>query len=328
MEQVSVANNRQIPIVCPGHSRPLANVHYSNITPDGVFLVSGCLDKLPMLRRGDNGDWIGTFDGHKGAVWSAKIDKDATMVATGAADFSAKLWDAITGDEKHSFNHRHIVKAVEFSPDRSHLATGGQEGILRIFDLSQPESDPLMITQPSESSSKVQISKVEYGQGSDFIATGASDGGVRLWDVRSGEMTLEANVSDLVMDMELSQDGSTLTVAAGNKVHFINSSTLEIEKSFEMPVHFREEGGASLHPNGAKFIAGGSDLWVRVFDANSGEELECHKGHHGPVRCLRYSPDGNSYATGSEDGTIRIWQTDMNLGETGNEDDQGDSEKS
>jgi len=320
---------RQIPIVCPGHTRPLAEVQFTNVKEENrIFLVSACHDKLPMLRDGVTGNWIGTFMGHKGAVWCCRLDRSGSLAATASGDFSVKVWDAITGKSLWEFPHNHIVKTCDFSPDSSRLATGGHEGLLRIYNLTDQlrngggddsnnengVDDDIVATEPMVlNHEKVVITKCNWWTDKLLLAAGA-DGTIRFWEVDNNVVAHTFKVDAEVRDMEIvnttSDDGSTiLTVASGNMVYFFDLNSKELLKSYTMPIHFKDEGGASLHPSGTKFVAGGSDLWVRVFDYETGEELECLKGHHGPIRCLRYAPDGKSFATGSEDGTIRLWKT-------------------
>ncbi|XP_030457627.1 uncharacterized protein LOC115678386 [Syzygium oleosum] len=292
-----------VPLVCHGHSRPVVDLFYSPITPDGFFLISASKDSSPMLRNGETGDWIGTFEGHKGAVWSCCLDTNALRAASGSADFSAKLWDALTGDELHSFEHRHIVRACAFSEDTHLLLTGGVEKILRIFDLNRPDAPPREVDNSPGS-----IRTVAWLHSDQTILSSCTDiGGVRLWDVRSGKIVQTLETKSPVTSAEVSQDGRYITTADGSTVKFWDANHFGLVKSYNMPCNVES---ASLEPKlGNKFIAGGEDMWVHIFDFHTGEEIGCNKGHHGPVHCVRFSPGGESYASGSEDGTIRIWQT-------------------
>ena len=282
-----------------------------------------------MLRDGVTGDWIGTFAGHKGAVWSAKLDPMGYLAATASGDFSVRLWDAITGKCLHQFPHKHIVKSVDFSPDSKLLATGGHEGKLRIFNLldcvglGAANKDEIIEIEPmtafdQSNETKITITKCLWWGNSKVLAAG-SDGKIRVWDVKSGTLSytittvLDAEVRDMeikrIIDGDNGGETIKLIVAAGKNVLIFDLKDYRQESNFDMPIHFKDEGGVSLHPDGTKFIAGGSDLWVRVFDSKLGNELECLKGHHGPIRCLRYAFDGKTFASGSEDGTIRIWKS-------------------
>jgi serine-threonine kinase receptor-associated protein len=83
---------KAVPLVAPGHTRPVTHLSFSSILEGGTYmLVSSCKDGNPMLREW-TGDWIGTFLGHKGAVWSTKLSHDASRAASGSADFTALVF--------------------------------------------------------------------------------------------------------------------------------------------------------------------------------------------------------------------------------------------
>ncbi|XP_078428046.1 transducin/WD40 repeat-like superfamily protein [Wolffia australiana] len=294
-----------VPLVCHGHSRPVVDLFYSPVTPDGFFLISASKDSSPMLRNGETGDWIGTFEGHKGAVWSCCLDRNALRAASGSADFSAKIWDALTGDELHSFEHKHIVRACSFSEDTNLLLTGGIEKVLRIFDLNRLDAPPREVAKSPGS-----VRTAAWLHSDQTLLSSCTDmGGVRLWDVRSGSVIHTLETKSPVTSAEVSQDGRYITTADGATVKFWDANHFGLVKSYTMPCTVES---ASLEPTlGNKFIAGGEDMWIRVFDFHTGDEIACNKGHHGPVHCVRFSPGGESYASGSEDGTIRIWQTSL-----------------
>jgi len=294
---------RQTPLTCSGHTRPVVFLAFSDIKDNSYYSISACKDGKPMLRQGDTGDWIGTFEGHKGAVWGVDVNKDATKAATGAADFSAKVWDALTGEEELTLQHKHIVKSVNFSNDSAALATASNDKVLRIFDLEQP-SEPILKFEGHTSG----IKQVMYTPDNKQLLSCSDDKTIRVWDTATGAEIRKVDFTEQIGGMELSTDGDTLTVATGSKVVFFDGKELTKQKEVSVPCPVYS---ASLNFDKDIFVCGGEDLKLYKYDYSTGIEIENFKGHFGPVHCVRFSPDGELYASGSEDGTLRLWQTEV-----------------
>jgi len=300
----------QLQGICPGHTKGVRQLSFSQPSVDGVFLASACQDCTPMLRDGDNGDWVGSFVGHKGAVWSTHLNPDATRGVTGSADFTWRYWDATTGAELRSVATEHAVRAVRLSPSHDRVAVAGNSKTLSIYDLNSPESDPISTGVGPDVVKAVMWSP----DGAKVISDGGSPSSLQTWDARTGAVVQSISLPGPVRDLD--QQNSTLAVATpGHVLIFSMEDGLRETSRIEMKTDItsaclqpRSVGGKTL-----LVVGEAKDYSVGLHDVASGDQVAKLTGHHGPVHCVRFHPDGAHFASASDDATIRLWVLDKQV---------------
>ena len=122
-----------------GHSRPLTQIKYNR---EGDLLFSAAKDKSPNVWYSHNGERLGTYNGHNGAVMGLDVDYRTRRLLTASADNTVKLWDVQTGQCDFTWEYPTPVRSVQFAlGDRQALvltdAVMGQTGTLTIFPIGE-----------------------------------------------------------------------------------------------------------------------------------------------------------------------------------------------
>jgi WD40 repeat protein len=63
----------------------------------------------------------------------------------------------------------------------------------------------------------------------------------------------------------------------------------------------------NFSPDGKQLATTSEDQTIRLWDAETGQELRTFSGHTGPTTGVIFNPEGTRLATGSFDGTAKIW---------------------
>jgi len=253
------------------------------------------------------------------------IDRNTSRVLSGSADNTAKIWDAENGREILSWAHKSPVRSVEYSlGDKTFVAVTDQVlGYLPtvcIWDVNQSQRSPILeITGKNET----KILQAAWGPLNKTIVTANEDGRVVIYDTRHGGIVNVINdAQKAVMHIAFNNTG-TMFIAASRDgfARLYDSTSYALLKVYNTG---RPINAVSISPLREEVILGGgqsadtvttsrvdkNQFNVRFFHLIFTDEIGSIQGHFGPVNALSFSPDGEGFASGGEDGYVRLHHFD------------------
>ena len=219
--------------------------------------------------------------GHEAPIKAVAVSPDGRWLATGSEDGTAQLWDLQADDIAAAATvlrgHEDGVRAVALSMDGRWLMTGSEDGTARLWDLQAKDiAASATVLRGHEDA----VTAVALSVDGRWLATGSEDGTARLWDLQAKDIAASATVlrghEDAVTAVALSVDGRWLATGSGDgTVRLWNLQADDIAASATV---------LRGHESGARVI-----VIIRG------------------VTAVALSADGRWLATGSEDGTARLW---------------------
>jgi len=318
------------PILLSGHERALTQVKFSK---EGDFIFSVSKDHNACGWWAHNGERFGVYKGHQGALWTVDVDPRTVLLATGGADNTIRLWEVKTGKLLKTWEFGTAIKRVEFNEDGSLLLgvtekRQGQLSTILVYDINQdPEGE-----QASEESLRIVVDDIPkvtvagFSACSRYIISGHEDGSVTQWDAKTGEEYERAYPHEdgmMVTDLQWSSDRTYFVTSSKDKTaKLMDAKTLEVMKTYvaDTPLN-----SAAITPVKDYVIVGGGQaaMDVTTTSARQGkfearfyhkifeEEIGRVRGHFGPLNYVAVSPLGTGYASGGEDGYVRVHHFDQ-----------------
>lgn len=319
------------PILLKGHTRALTHVKYNQ---DGDLLFTCSKDNRPTLWYSDNGERVGTYEGHNGTVWGCDVTFDSTLLLTASADMSCKMWNVRTGEQLWSLDTPGPCRWVQWSEGSGMFAVfvdpfKGAKAQIWIFkmpqsmDPSELGKQPFVVCQEQLELNKERIIRGLWTPLNREILTGAEDGKLRLVNPLNGDLvaTHEAHTKQ-IQDIQYNKE-KTLFITGSRDFtsKLFDAFTYQCLMTFKTD---RPINGAAMSPIKLHIMTGGGQdamsvtttagqsgkFEARVFHMVYGDLLGLIKGHFGPINTLAIHPDGTSYVSGGEDGYVRLHHYD------------------
>ena len=304
-----------------------------------------CLERemeAPALQRFAQAKQV---TAHSAAVSSIAVHPTRPIIATAGDDALWKMWSLDAGELIMSGDgHKGWLSSVDFAPGGRELATGAEDGTVKIWDFARSRCAATLVEHTQAVWGVAYLSDC-----AEFVASCSMDHTAKLWDLTVGRcrQTFRGHV-DSVNSVCFQPYANHVATASGDKTvslwdcrSGLCAQTFYGHKNAVNSVSFAKQGdkmcstdadgtvrvwdvrkvmervcittgrhpctAASFDPSGKSIAVACDDAVVRCYD-ESGASLTQLAGHSDAVQCVVFVGAGEMLVTGSSDCTFRTWK--------------------
>jgi COMPASS component SWD3 len=145
------------------------------------------------------------------------------------------------------------------------------------------------------------------------IASGSSDGTVRLWWTSSARQEAVLEHGSRVWDVASTESGAFIASAGGDsQVKLWDTNTKLCKATLGGKSTTGDIYSVNFDGSGQNLLTGGYDKIVRLYDLTSNTLLKTFTGHGLGVTSVTFDPAGRLAITASKDCSVKLW--DLNSG--------------